>query len=129
MHEMGIVVNLAKTVSELAEENRIIRVGSVTLSVGEVSGIMTDMFVDCWNYFKGRYPVLADSELCLEAIPAVTYCSSCGRRYETVQYGRECPYCHSGETWLETGNECVIKQIEAETEEGRSEEHQVEDGN
>jgi len=31
-----------------------------------------------------------------------------------VKYGRECPYCHSGETWLLRGNECIIKEIEAE---------------
>ena len=45
----------------------------------------------------------------------MTYCSSCGQHYETVKYGRECPYCHSGETWLVQGNECVIKEIEAES--------------
>ena len=28
-----------------------------------------------------------------------------------------CPYCHSTETWLVDGNQCVIKEIEAESEE------------
>ena len=50
----------------------------------------------------------------LETIPAVTWCDSCKREYETVKYGKECPYCHSGETWLLKGNECIIKEIEAE---------------
>ena len=63
---------------------------------------------------KKKHPVLQDSRLIIETIPAVTYCSSCGQNYETVKYGRECPYCHSGETWLVQGNECVIKEIEAE---------------
>jgi len=117
MHEMGIILNLARTLDETAEENRLTKIGSVTLQVGEVSGIMTDYFVDCWNYFKVKHPVLKDSELRLETIPAVTWCDSCGRTYETVKYGRECPYCHSGETWLLRGNECVIKEIEAEGEE------------
>ena len=61
-----------------------------------------------------RYPVLRESELVLEQIPAVTWCNSCKSEYETVRYGKECPYCHSGETWLLQGNECVIKEIEAE---------------
>ncbi len=115
MHEMGIIINLARTLDETAEEQNIVNIGKVTLQVGEVSGIMTDLFVDCWNYFKGRHPVLKDSELILETIPAVTYCSSCEKTYETVKYGKECPYCHSGETWLVQGNECIIKEIEAET--------------
>ena len=111
---MGIVLHLAKTLDETAEEQNITRIGKVTLQVGEVSGIMTDLFTDCWNYFKVRHPVLKDSELVLEEIPAVTHCDSCGRNYPTVKYGRTCPHCGSGETWLITGNECIIKEIEAE---------------
>ena len=117
MHEMGIVIHLAKTLDDTAKEEHLSRIGSVTLQVGEVSGIMTDYFVDCWNYFKSRYPVLSDSELRLETIPAVTVCGDCGKTYETVRYGKECPYCHSMETWLLEGNECIIKEIEAESEE------------
>lgn len=118
MHEMGIVLHLAKTLDEAAEENHISRYGSVTLSVGEVSGIMTDYFIECWDYFKSRHPLLKDSVLKLETIPAVTFCSNCEKNYPTVKYGKTCPYCGSGETWLITGNECVIKEVEAETSDG-----------
>ena len=116
MHEMGIVIHLAKTLEETAAEEHLSKIGSVTLQVGEVSGIITDYFEDCWNYFKKKHPVLAESVLKLETLPAVTWCDSCKKTYPTVQYGRECPYCHSGETWLLTGNECIIKEIEAEEE-------------
>ena len=114
MHEMGIVLHLAKTLDETAEEHQLCKIGKVVLQVGEVSGIMTDLFTDCWNYFKERHPVLKDSELVLETVPAVTFCSSCGKTYETVRYGRQCPYCGSFETWLQSGDECIIKEIEAE---------------
>ncbi|MEE0955520.1 MAG: hydrogenase maturation nickel metallochaperone HypA [Eubacterium sp.] len=75
MHEIGIVTHLAKTLDELAEEQHITKIGSVTLQVGEVSGIMTDYFVDCRDYFKGRHPVLTQSQLKLETLPAVTFFS------------------------------------------------------
>ena len=117
MHEMGIILHMANMLDETAKEQNLTKIGSVTLEVGEVSGIMTDLFVDCWNYFKVKHPVLAESELRLVTIPAVTFCGSGGRTYETVKYGKECPYCHSGETWLIDGNQCVIKEIEAECEE------------
>ena len=114
MHEMGIVLHLAKTLDETAKQEQLTKIGKVVLQVGEGSGIMTDLFTDAWNYFKGRHPVLKDSELILETISAVTYCDSCKGTYETVKYGKECPYCHSGETWLLKGNECIIKEIEAQ---------------
>lgn len=114
MHELGIIIHIADTLDETAKENHITRIGSVTLRIGEVSGIVEDYFVDCWNYFRKKHDLLNDAELHIETIPAVTYCDSCGRTYETVKYGRTCPYCGSGETWLVQGNECVIKEIEAE---------------
>ena len=114
MHEMGIVLHLAKSLDEIAEQNHLKKIGSVTLQVGEVSGIITDLFTEAWDYFKVRHPVLKESELILETIPAVTWCDNCKKTYETVKYGRECPYCHSGETWLLRGNEVVIKEITAE---------------
>ena len=114
MHEMGIVLHLAESLEDIAKENELTNIGRVTLQVGDVSGIMTDLFVDAWNYFKVRHPVIQNAELVLETLPAITWCDSCKQTYPTVKYGKECPYCHSGETWLEQGNECIIKEIEAE---------------
>ena len=112
MHEMGIILHLAKTLDETCEEQNLKGIGKVVLQVGEVSGIMTDYFEDCWNYFRTRHPRLETAELVIETIPAFTYCDHCGKTYPTVRFGRECPYCHSGETWLIRGNECIIKEIE-----------------
>ena len=114
MHEMGIILHLAKSLEETAAEQDIKKITRVTLEVGEVSGIMTDYFTDCWNFFRRKQPVLETAELELETIPAVTWCDSCKSTYPTVQYGRTCPHCGSGETWLLKGNECVIKEIEVE---------------
>ena len=116
MHEMGIVIHLAKTLDDFAKENHVTKIGSVTLSVGEVSGIVTDLFTDAWRYFSKKHPILEGSELCMEIIPAVTYCDGCQKTYGTVAHGRTCPYCGSGETWLVKGNEVIIKEISAETD-------------
>ena len=117
MHEMGIVLHLAKTLEKEAEERDIKKIGKIVLQVGEVSGIMTDLFSDCWEYFKVRHPILCDSKLVIETIPAITHCGTCGKDYKTVDHGRQCPYCGSYETWLVTGNQCIIKEIEAMTAE------------
>lgn len=124
MHEMGIILHLAQTLDKMAPKHHITKYGSVTLEVGEVSGIMTDYFVDCWNYFRGRHPLLKDCELKLETLPAVTFCGDCEKTYPTVKYGRECPYCHSMNTWLLTGNETVIREVEAETDDEEGTEEQ-----
>ena len=112
MHELGIVKYIAKTVKQTAEENQAEKVAGVVLEVGEVSGILPDYLTDCWNYFRVRTPGLEEAELKLVTIPAVTWCEDCEDTYETVKYGRTCPYCRGGRTWLLQGNETRIREIE-----------------
>ena len=40
MHELGIVFHMIKTVERIAEENVLTSVSSVTLELGEVSGVV-----------------------------------------------------------------------------------------
>ena len=114
MHELGVVFHVVDDVRQVAEENGVARVTAVTLGVGEVSGILLDYLIDCWNWAKKREPVMADAELKIDQIPAVTYCEACGGEYGTVENGKTCPYCGSGDTYLEQGDEFVIKEIEVE---------------
>ena len=114
MHELGIVKHVMKTLKEVAEENDLTKIGSVTLEVGEVSGVVHDLFSDCWNWYAEKDPLFKGSVLKIEVLPAVTYCEHCRRTYPTVKFGKTCPYCGSGETYLYKGNECTIKEIEAQ---------------
>ena len=114
MHEMGIVLHLAKSLDMTVKQNNIKKIAKVTLQVGEVSGIMTNLFEDCFNYFKKDYDYLRDAKLEIEPLRAVTHCTNCNKDYLTIKYGVTCPYCDSTETYLLKGNECIIKEIEAE---------------
>ena len=42
MHELGIIVHIAKTLDQVAAENELKKIGSVTLDIGEVSGIVPE---------------------------------------------------------------------------------------
>ncbi|MBR4635488.1 MAG: hydrogenase maturation nickel metallochaperone HypA [Clostridia bacterium] len=116
MHELSIVKHVIKTLREVVEENHVRRIGSVTLEVGEVSGVVIEQLADCWNYFREKDELVKGAPLYVETIEAVTFCTSCEKTYETVKFGKTCPYCGSAETYLLTGNEFSIKQIEAETD-------------
>lgn len=111
MHEMGTVMYVIRTVNEVCEENNVDRVASVTLQVGEVSGIIPEYLTSFWQWAVKKEERLHDAELVIESIDAVTRCGGCGKTYETVKYAKVCPYCKSENTWLETGNEYNIKEI------------------
>jgi len=113
MHELGIINYVIREVTEIAEENKLTKIASVTLEFGEVSGIVPEYLVDYWKWAAAKTELLKETTLKYETIPAVTWCNSCKKEYPTVQYGKICPYCGSGETWLLRGNETNIKEIEA----------------
>lgn len=111
MHELGIVEYVAEEVLKLAKENNVKKISSVTLTIGEVSGIVPSYLVDCWKYWVRNSNVLEGSSLLYETEKAITYCTHCGKQYETVKYGKVCPYCQSEDTYLLVGNHCEIKEI------------------
>ena len=114
MHELGMIVHITKTLQNVAKENNLSEIGSVTLEIGEVSTIVPDYLTDCWKYYRKKFPLIEHSELKIEILPATTYCEDCRQTYPTVEFGRQCPYCKSPNTYLVCGDECNIKEIEAQ---------------
>lgn len=121
MHELGIVMHVIKSVEALAREEQLTAVSAVTLEIGEVSGVVHHYLTDCWEWAVKKTQVLRDAELRIEPLSAVTHCDGCGADYPTVEHGKICPRCGSDRTWLLTGTEMNIKEIEVplpETGEG-----------
>ena len=112
MHELGVVFYVVRDVKKIAEDNKIEKVNSVTLEIGEVSGIIHEQLIDCQKWASAREVILKDAELIIEPIHAVTFCEDCESNYDTVDYGKICPNCGSENTYLVTGNEFNIKEIE-----------------
>ena len=113
MHELGTVFYVIEQVEKICKENELTVVGSVTLEIGEVSGIIPEFIVDCWNWVRAKNELMKNAELKIETLEAVTYCEDCQKTYPTLKYKKICPYCGSEHTYLLTGNEYNIKEIEA----------------
>ena len=113
MHEVGIVFHVIRHVEQVGQAHGLSAVRRVTLELGEVSGVVGEYVTDCWKGAAAKSPLLQDAALEIETITAVTFCQGCNQTYETVQYGRICPYCASEDTYLLVGNEVNIKEIEA----------------
>lgn len=116
MHELGIVYHIIRDVENVARAHGVRRVSSVTLLLGEVSGVVPDLLLDAWRWAADKKPITEGAELIVEPVEAVTHCEACGRDYATVEHGKTCPHCGSGETYLLRGQEVMIKQIETPDE-------------
>ena len=113
MHELGTVFYVIEQVEKICRENDLTVVGSVTMEIGEVSGIIPEYIVDCWNWARAKSEFMKTAELKIENLEAVTDCEDCQKTYPTLKYKKICPYCGSEHTYLLTGNEYNIKEIEA----------------
>ena len=113
MHELGIVFSAIDTLEEVGRENSLSSIASVTLELGEVSGVIDSYLLDCWRWAADRSELLRGAELLIKPAPAVTVCNACGKTYATVEHGRTCPHCGSGDTVLVTGSQIEILDVVA----------------
>jgi len=114
MHELGLVFYIIKDVEKIAQENKASKVSSVTIQIGEVSGVIDSYLLDCWKWAIQKTTYLQEAKLVIEPIKAISICEDCKEEYETVKYAKICPKCHSEHTHLVKGTEMMIKEIEAQ---------------
>ncbi len=112
MHELGVVFHMIDLLEQTAREHGLSCIEKVTVSLGEVSGVMTDLFADAWMWAAQRSEVLEGAELEIYQIEAINVCNACGRTYQAVSHGRICPHCGSPRTELLHGTELEIDSIE-----------------
>ncbi len=113
MHELGVVFYIIEQVEGVKKENNLKKVESVTLQLGEVSTVIPSYLTDCWKWASKKHDWLSGAPLEIETIPAVTFCEDCGQTYGTVKYGKICPHCGSEHTYLQQGQEFIVKEITA----------------
>ena len=112
MHELGVVFHIIDDVTDIGRQNNLSKINSVTLQLGTVSTVIPDYLTDCWYWAVKRTELMQDAKLIIEPIEAITFCEGCKKTYDTVKYGKICPYCGSEDTYLYQGNEFLIKEIE-----------------
>lgn len=114
MHELGLVMKVIDEAEQVARANNVKRVLKLTLEVGEVSSIVPSYFTDCFEWAKRKTEYLKDAELNMIILKGISYCNDCKQTYSTTDYAKKCPYCGSDDTYLVTGNELNIKDLEVE---------------
>lgn len=112
MHELGVVFHIMDSLEQVARDNEVEKIQSVTVEVGEVSTVIPHYLTDCWKWAVQKKALVTDCQMKIEILKAVTWCDECRQEYETVAHGKICPYCGSEKTWLLRGNELNIKEIE-----------------
>lgn len=109
MHELGIVFNIVKQVLQTVEENNVTEVESITLQVGQASGVVARFLQECYPASVDG-TMLEKTKLLIEEIPVMLQCKDCKKNYFAAEY-KECPQCGSTEKIIIDGKQFILKEI------------------
>jgi len=113
VHELPVVTDVIKVVSEEAEKLGLKRIDRITLVVGELSSVMDESVQMYFELLAEGTPCGA-AKLVFEHLGATFRCSACAYEFEHKKRF-ECPLC-GGEALLVkgSGRELYIKSIDGE---------------
>ena len=112
MHELGIVFEIQKRVTAVAEENGLALsdIAQVVVEVGEASTIVPRYLKECWPAATDGTE-MENAELVVELLIATVRCKKCATTYEYLKHNKKCPACGAWECVMVTGQEFNIKEI------------------
>ncbi|MBS3754482.1 MAG: hydrogenase maturation nickel metallochaperone HypA [Desulfobacterales bacterium] len=116
MHELPVTESILNIILKHAEKNRVSRVVSVTLHIGELSDLENQWVQHYFDYLSKDTPA-AGAVLKIERIPITLKCRNCQHtikiRKEEMD-GLSCPECGTeGDFSFLSGREYYIKEMEA----------------
>lgn len=113
MHELGIAQAIIDVVEEEARRAGARRVVSITLSIGELSGVVE-------HYLRFCFPMVAagtlaeGAELVVEPVPGEGYCHACERSFHLSGLLDRCPGCGGFANEVRAGQELEVADLEVE---------------
>jgi hydrogenase nickel incorporation protein HypA/HybF len=110
MHEIGVMIEVVKTVENFAKKNGVTNIQTVVLQIGELSSMIP-------KYIEACYPaavdgtILKDTKLKIEVLPGNAICKKCNKVFNLIENNNKCPKCGSREWEILCGKEFMIKEI------------------
>ncbi len=115
MHEISLVQNLFHQLADLAEQNKMSKVVSVTMQIGPLSGVVIDSFQFGFDILSKDDDLIRGAQLIINTT-AVTYrCSKCGATQQSSGVKPDgCSACDEQFLFAEGGDELILQKVEME---------------
>ena len=110
MHEIGIVRQIVRTVTDFAQANGIGEIAEVVVDCGELSLVIP-------KYLQDIYPVvtegtiLENTKLLVNEIPGMAECDECDEIFNVAEHKGYCPSCGCFEKTILSGKDFGIREI------------------
>ena len=110
MHEIGLVRQILRTVTEFAEANEVEDIREVVVDCGELSLVIPEYLEEVYPaVVKGS--ILNDAKLTVNVIPGMAECNDCDEMFNVVEHKGYCPACGSFSKTILTGRDFSVREI------------------
>ena len=120
MHEYSLVQALLRQVATLMQEQAASRVVSIRVSVGEFSGVESELFRGAYDMLVDATPVQG-ARLQLDRVPLESKCGECGHTFTMNRFRFQCPECGGGALTILRGEDLVLESVTLEQADNGSE--------
>lgn len=114
MHEFSLMENALRIVKDVARENGLKTVNSISFVVGRISGINIEALRFAFEALKQQDPLLEKSELAVEEKDGQGKCPRCKHLVPVWHYDLVCPDCGYLPMQVMGGDEFYVKSISGE---------------
>ena len=113
MHELAIAQGILDIALKTAREHNAVRIGKITVSVGEMTGVVPESLQQGFAILAGG-TAANEAELVLERVLVTARCRPCGRDFPVENRRFLCPECGSPGVELITGRELRVDHMEVD---------------
>jgi hydrogenase nickel incorporation protein HypA/HybF len=116
MHELAICRALVEQVEAIAAEQHAVRVVTVVVRVGPLSGVEGSLLERAYPMASAG-SIAAGATLLLEPQPVTVRCSACGEESPVAPNRLLCGHCGDWRTQVVSGDELLLATVELERDE------------
>ena len=111
MHELALCQAMMSQVESIAREHRAARVTSITLGIGPLAGVETQLLHSAYPIASAG-TIAEGAALLIEATPIRVQCSQCGVQSDALVNRLVCGHCGDWRTDLVSGDEMLLVSVE-----------------
>lgn len=114
MHELSICQNMITRINDIAGQHCATRVTKVTLRIGPLAGVEPQLLMQAFPLASAG-TVADKATLVIESLPVKVFCSVCSMESEASINNLTCRACGENQTYLISGSEMLLADLELAT--------------
>jgi hydrogenase nickel incorporation protein HypA/HybF len=121
MHEVSLVIGLARQLERICEEHGAQRVTRFELEIGAMSNVVPKLLEDAIEVVSEDVDLIRDAEVVVHEVQLELHCRDCGAITHPESFTFGCPACGSTAVKAVKGEELLLRNVELEIDDLKDE--------